>query len=102
MNRNTQVYSMYTKEGNDMVARLVQHAIKYNKPKAFMNRHLELLSTDPEFGEATDTDVVDEVFEIIRSARKRRSTRFRSSPRRKSPRRKSPRRKSRSPRRRSR
>ena len=67
-----QTYGMFTSEGNYMVGRIVEAALglimldgdELNAWQ-FAYRELQKLSFADEFGEATDTDVREQVYEAI-------------------------------------
>ena len=67
-----QTYGMFTPEGNYMVGRIVEAALglimldgdELNAWQ-FAYRELQKLSFADEFGEATDTDVREQVYEAI-------------------------------------
>jgi hypothetical protein len=67
-----QTYGMFTPEGNYMVARIVDAAKKLLEQDsdqliawAFANRELRKLGYADEFGEATDTDVREQVYDAV-------------------------------------
>ena len=67
-----QTYGMFTGEGNYMVARIVDAAKKLVEQDndqltawAFANRELSKLGFSDAFGEATDTDVREQVFSYV-------------------------------------
>ena len=67
-----QTYGMFTSEGNYMVARIVDAAKKLVEPDsdqltawAFANRELSKLGFSDAFGEATDTDVREQVYGAV-------------------------------------
>jgi hypothetical protein len=67
-----QTYGMFTSEGNYMVARIVDAAKKLVEQDsdqltawAFANRELSKLGFSDAFGEATDTDVREQVYGAV-------------------------------------
>ena len=65
-------YGMFTPEGNYMVARIVDAAKKLVAEDgdqltawAFAYRELQQLGYSDEFGEATDTDVREQVYDAV-------------------------------------
>ena len=67
-----QTYGMFTPEGNYMVARIVDAAKKLVQQDgdqltgwAFANRELSKLVFSDAFGEATDTDVREQVYGAV-------------------------------------
>ena len=67
-----QTYGMFTPEGNYMVARIVDAAKKLVQQDgdqltawAFANRELSKLGFSDAFGEATDTDVREQVYGAV-------------------------------------
>jgi hypothetical protein len=67
-----QTYGMFTGEGNYMVARIVDAAKKLVQQDndqltawAFANRELSKLGFSDAFGEATDTDVREQVYGAV-------------------------------------
>jgi|TARA_B110000967_G_scaffold168787_1_gene177908 hypothetical protein len=67
-----QTYGMFTGEGNYMVARIVDAAKKLVEQDndqltawAFANRELSKLGFSDAFGEATDTDVREQVYGAV-------------------------------------
>ena len=67
-----QTYGMFTGEGNYMVARIVDAAkklVEQDKDQltawAFANRELSKLGFSDAFGEATDTDVREQVYGAV-------------------------------------
>ena len=67
-----QTYGMFTGEGNYMVARIVDAAKKLVEQDndqltawAFANRELSKLGYSDAFGEATDTDVREQVYGAV-------------------------------------
>ena len=71
-NNKVESYGMFTSKGNYMVGRIVDAAVKLKAQDsdqltawAFAYRELQKLGYADEFGEATDTDVREQVYGAI-------------------------------------
>jgi len=71
-NNKVESYGMFTSKGNYMVGRIVDAAVKMRAQDsdqltawAFAYRELQKLGYADEFGEATDTDVREQVYGAI-------------------------------------
>ena len=59
-------YAMYTRDGNAMVEAVVAAAINMRRDFTYVMSKLEILAETEAYAEATDTEVRETVYEVMR------------------------------------